>query len=65
MCEVKSLPPDSQSEAVEDDEVINPYPITFPVRKISMPLGFHCEAKKMENKKGEYLGDHTRVPETP
>ena len=47
-----SLPPDSQSEIVEEDDVVNPYPITFPVRKISVPTKLVSKEKKNEEKTG-------------
>ena len=48
-----SLPPDSQSEIVEEDDVVNPYPITFPVRKISVPTKLVSKEKKIEEKSGQ------------
>ena len=53
LSDFNSLPPDSQSEIVEDDHVTNPYPITFPVRKISVPTKFGYKEKKGEEKAGQ------------
>ena len=49
-----SLPPDSQSKVAEEGDFVNPYPITFPVRKISVPTKLVPKEKRNEEKAGEY-----------
>ena len=48
-----SLPPDSQSEVVEEEDFVNPYPITFPVRKISVPTKLVSKERRNEEKTGK------------
>ena len=48
-----SLPANSQLEVAEEEDCVNPYPITFPVRKISVPTKLVSKDKRNEEKAGE------------